>query len=287
MRVSRERRAPEPPEASVWSKSLLRWALLPLAFIAVAVVLQHGIPGQDLMSVHARAAQLVLHSLWQSSSKGDDDCTNADTDRSSSVVVGTRSQSCPNQSTSNQSTFHNQSTHDIVVWHARTIEYGDLIKVEAIQPGRLEVVQHPGLGPDPVLVKRAGLPGDVKSIARETAFYRLLDGLGVTPLFLGHVAEAGHVVGFVAEYVQQQQRQEEAEEERAGSGTQEACMSALRRMHAREIAHGDAHGGNCLVREDGTAALVDFELAVEAGSREEFERDLWIMSHTTYTAGDN
>lgn len=131
------------------------------------------------------------------------------------------------------------------------------------------------------------MPGDMRSVARETAFYQLLDGLGVTPLFLGHVTEAGRIVGFLAEYVlQQQQQQQEGEKGRpgraagGGGGGMEACLSALGRMHARGVAHGDAHGGNCLVRGGGTAVLVDFELALETEEEEEFVRDLWIMSHS-------
>lgn len=147
-----------------------------------------------------------------------------------------------------------------------------------IQEGRLEVVQHPDLGTEPVLVKRAALPEYVDSISRETAFYRLLDGLGVTPLFLGHVTEAGRITGFVSEYV----HQEEDEKRHGRDGGTEACLAALRRMHAGGIAHRDAHGGNCLVRGDGSAALVDFELAEETSSVAEFERDLWVMRHSRY-----
>lgn len=171
----------------------------------------------------------------------------------------------------------NQSSSDITPWHPRTIEYGDLVRVAVIQDGRLEVVQHPDLGTNPVLVKRAALPEYINSISRETEFYRLLDGLGVTPTFLGHVQEAGRITGFLAEYVEQQDG-----EQHGRDGGTEACLAALRRMHARGIAHRDAHGGNCLVRGDGSAALVDFELAEENSSGAEFERDLWVMRHSRH-----
>lgn len=175
----------------------------------------------------------------------------------------------------------NQSSFDITPWHPRTVEYSELIKVATIQDGRLEVVHHPALGARQVLVKRTTVPEYIESISRETKFYRLLDGLGVTPLFLGHVTEAGVITGFLAEYVEQQQQQQTREERLRlrASGT-EACLSALRRMHGRCVAHGDAHGGNCLVRGDGSAVLVDFELAEENSSEEEFERDLWVMKHS-------
>lgn len=177
----------------------------------------------------------------------------------------------------------NESNSAITPWHPRTVEYSELTKVATIQEGRLEVVYHPALGTKPVLVKRTTVPEYIESISRETEFYRILDGLGVTPLFLGHVTEARVITGFLAEYIeQQQQQQQQTLEERLrlrASGT-EACLSALRRMHGRGIAHGDAHGGNCLVRGNGSAVLVDFELAEEDSSAEEFERDLWVMKYS-------
>ncbi|KAH8774555.1 hypothetical protein F5883DRAFT_387270, partial [Diaporthe sp. PMI_573] len=166
-------------------------------------------------------------------------------------------------------------------WHTRTIEYRNLNKVATIQDGRLEIAQHPDLGTKPVFVKRAALPEYIESISRETEFYRLLDGLGVTPLFLGHVTEAGVITGFLAEYVEQKHEQQTGEERlRLRESGTEACLSALRRMHWRGVAHRDAHGGNCLVRSDGSAILVDFELAEESSSGDEFERDLWVMKHS-------
>lgn len=176
----------------------------------------------------------------------------------------------------------NESNSAITPWHPRTVEYSELTKVATIQEGRLEVVHHPALGTKPVLVKRTTVPEYIESISRETEFYRLLDGLDVTPLFLGHVTEAGVITGFLAEYIEQQEQREQSREERLrlrASGT-EACLSALRRMHGRRVAHGDAHGGNCLVRGDGSAVLVDFELAEDNSSGEEFERDLWVMKHS-------
>lgn len=176
----------------------------------------------------------------------------------------------------------------------RQIDYAALVPLEILQPDRLLVVQHPdfdGLGNGsalPVLAKMARPPGmGLRSIAHEASMYRLLDGLGVTPLFLGHVAEDGRIIGFVTEYVPPTgQKKELGGPERSvaaggSSSSAESCLAALERMHARGIAHGDAHGENCLVREDGTAVLIDFELSLETLSQAEFERDLEIMRHTT------
>lgn len=153
-------------------------------------------------------------------------------------------------------------------WHPRRIESTEFTAVEAIQPGRLELVRHPEFGTTPVLVKIAD--------AHEATMYRLLYDLGTTPVFLGHVTQNDEIVGFITEFVQ---RHGKAAVLHAAS-RKEACLSALRRMHARGIAHRDAHGENCLLREDGSAALIDFELSIETSSRAEFDRDLWIMDHT-------
>lgn len=227
------------------------------AVITVSVAIQHGIPAQALDFVHSWARHTFFDMLFPVRDDRDD--------------IATRSGG------SIELQNVNNSNVDIIPWHTRTVEYSDLVKVATIQEGRLEVVRHPDLGAEPVLVKKAALPSYIDSIARETAFYHLLDGLGVTPQFLGHVAEGGRVTGFVAEYVQQQQQHGGDR----GGGT-EACLSALRRMHAKGVAHRDAHGGNCLVRGDGSAALVDFELAEETSDGAEFERDLWVMRHSRY-----
>lgn len=172
-------------------------------------------------------------------------------------------------------------------WHPTRIETTELVPLAILQPGRLAVVRHPALGASPALAK-------VAADAHEASVYRLLHGLGVAPRFLGHATEGGRVVGLLTEYVgppppppprgspQRDEPEPEPAPARAGRRRRrrEACLGALRRMHARGIAHGDAHGGNCLLRADGSAALVDFELSVETASRAELDRDLWVMSHT-------
>lgn len=159
-------------------------------------------------------------------------------------------------------------------WHPRLVAIDDLIPMKALQPGRLEVVQHPDFGTSPILMKIAD--------AHEAKMYRLLSNLGVTPQFLGHVTEGvgdNHsVIGFITEYVQP--RRSAAKERKRTITRREACLAALRQIHRHGIAHGDAHEGNCLARGDGTAVLVDFELSLESGGRAEFDRDLWIMDHT-------
>lgn len=153
-------------------------------------------------------------------------------------------------------------------WHPRRIDISELLEVEPIQPGRLELVKYPDFGVTPVLLKIAD--------AHEAMIYRLLYDLAITPVFLGHVTQNDKMVGFITEFVQRQ----ETTPTLGPPSRREACLAALRRMHTRGIAHQDAHGENCLLRKDGSAALIDFELSTEISSRAEFDRDLWIMYHT-------
>lgn len=177
-------------------------------------------------------------------------------------------------------------------WHPRRIELDHLASVRSIQPHRLEIVvplsevaankDEFGLATTttPILAKLAALPKDLEALAREDTMYRLLYGLGVTPRFLGHVTVDGRIVGFLTELVPSGVEQGRTTRGRLKA---EACLAALRRVHGKGIAHGDAHGENCLARGDGSAVLIDFELALETSAQAEFDRDLWIMAHT---AGD-
>lgn len=164
-------------------------------------------------------------------------------------------------------------------WHPCRVELDDLVPVKSIQPHRVEVVQHAKLVTTPALAKLAASRKDLASLAHENTVYRLLYDLGITPLFLGHVTVDGLIVGFLTEYVQHKE-DGNATLSQPSSAKSEACLAALRKMHAKGIAHGDAHGENCLTRGDGSAVLIDFELAVETSDQAEFDRDLWIMTHT-------
>ncbi|OAA65557.1 Protein kinase-like domain protein [Niveomyces insectorum RCEF 264] len=161
-------------------------------------------------------------------------------------------------------------------WRPRKTEYREFAVMESLQPNRMEVLTHPDFDA-PVLVKMARLARDAASLEHEVAMYRLLYGSGITPEFLGYVAEDGRTIGFIMEYI------------RGGNSTtrnrnnMQGCLAALRRLHQRGIAHGDAHDGNCLLREDGSAVLVDFELSMETRSPSEFERDLDIMDRCIRT----
>jgi serine/threonine protein kinase len=153
-------------------------------------------------------------------------------------------------------------------WHPRKTDYLEFVKVETLQQDRLQVVTHPDFDA-PVLIKIASFPWEIPSLEREATVYRLLHGSGATPEFLGYVTEGSRSIGFITEYI------EEVSSVRGRN--MRGCLAALRSLHQRGIAHGDAHDGNCMIRKNESSILIDFELSVETWSQEEFERDLDIM----------
>ncbi len=168
-------------------------------------------------------------------------------------------------------------------WHPRKIDYRALSILAVLQPGRLYVVAHSDFDA-PVVAKLddawSSSPSSSSSSSHssspldcEVAIYQQLHGSGITPEFRGHVTgDSGRSMGFLMEYIA-------ADGPAATPSHQQrrGCLTALRRLHRRGIAHGDAHDGNCLLRPDGSAVLVDFELAEATSAAAEFERDLDVM----------
>ncbi|CAK7225113.1 hypothetical protein SCUCBS95973_005749 [Sporothrix curviconia] len=134
--------------------------------------------------------------------------------------------------------------------------------------------------PAPVLAKLVdmGSPTDRQSLANEVAMYQRLDGTRITPAFHGHVVdEEGRAIGFLLEYIVFEKHKDAARRQH-GRQSLQACMAVLSRLHDEHgVAHGDPHDGNCLVRNDGSAVLIDFELAEENAAPAERARDKRIL----------
>ncbi|KAH8729993.1 hypothetical protein BGZ61DRAFT_569940, partial [Ilyonectria robusta] len=69
----------------------------------------------------------------------------------------------------------------------------------------------------------------------ETTAYEWIDGKGVRPKFLGHLTEAGRVIGFVMEYIDDARS--------AQTGDLAACQAVLAKLHSQGIKHGDMAAG--------------------------------------------
>lgn len=115
-----------------------------------------------------------------------------------------------------------------------------------------------------VLVKFAEFPWQIPFFEAETIAHQWIDGKGIGPKFLGHVTEAGRVIGFVMEFVDGARTAE--------PGDLAACQSILARLHALGIKHGDINKHNFLVK-NGTVVLVDFETAQKCSVKEELESE--------------
>ncbi|KAI0178633.1 hypothetical protein GGR52DRAFT_588418 [Hypoxylon sp. FL1284] len=155
-------------------------------------------------------------------------------------------------------------------WHPLKIEYLDLKKVKGLKTASsarglekadfLQVVTHPAFG-SPVLMKIASFPDRFQHELsdREVSVYKRIEHLGIAPRFLGHVTENGRVIGFLLEYLHDATPAAQIWSE----ATKRACQTSLEKLHAKRIVHGDAHRNNCLIRKDGSAAIIDFEFSVE------------------------
>ncbi|KAJ3577187.1 hypothetical protein NPX13_g3382 [Xylaria arbuscula] len=88
------------------------------------------------------------------------------------------------------------------------------------------------------------------SMENETEVYKRVNGLNLTPKFLGHVTCQGAVIGYVLEYL------EDARTTTAKD--MYARIKAVKKLHALGITHGCAHHQNFL-RQGKDVLMIDFE----------------------------
>ncbi|KFX92471.1 hypothetical protein O988_07248, partial [Pseudogymnoascus sp. VKM F-3808] len=89
------------------------------------------------------------------------------------------------------------------LWHPTTISCLDLDKTEQLTAAAYEAVPSPSvastLTASPVIVKIARFEWETPRLEQETRAYKLLEGSGIAPRFLGHISEGDRVIGFVLE----------------------------------------------------------------------------------------
>lgn len=147
-------------------------------------------------------------------------------------------------------------------WHHRMIDHLQLKELDRLRQN-IHRVTCPQFD-HPVLVKFAEFPWQTPYFEAETVAYEWIDGAGIGPKFLGHLTEAGRVIGLVLDFIEGART--------AGPEDLEACQSALARLHALGIKHGDINKHNFLVK-DGSVVMVDFETARRCSSKEELEAE--------------
>lgn len=113
--------------------------------------------------------------------------------------------------------------------------------------------------------KMARFPWKIQYVEAETRIYQLLQPLQITPTFLGHIHEAGRVIGFLLEKV---------EGRPANSGDLEICKAALQRLHDLRILHGDCNRYNFIVGADDKVTLIDFDNAKVDADAEMMEKEM-------------
>lgn len=154
-------------------------------------------------------------------------------------------------------------------WNRTRINHLELKKLDRLRQN-IHVVTHP-LFDRALLVKFAEFPWQIPFFEAETPAYEWIDGQGVGPKFLGHLTEAGRVIGFVTEYIDGARS--------AGTEDLAACQGVLAKLHSLGIKHGDINKYNFLVRE-GEAVLVDFETAQRCGTKKQLEAEYEHLEHS-------
>jgi RIO1 family len=150
-------------------------------------------------------------------------------------------------------------------WHPKTIDCLRLTRVNQITAPVFEAFL---TEPDPALpsifiAKIARFEWEIPRLERETQAYSLVEGTGLAPRFLGHVAEHGRIIGLLLEKVEGRE---------AGIGDLEVCEAAVRRFHSFGLTHGDLNRFNFLIGKNGVK-MIDFENSNAQTDKQEMQRE--------------
>ncbi|KFY51045.1 hypothetical protein V495_00012 [Pseudogymnoascus sp. VKM F-4514 (FW-929)] len=157
------------------------------------------------------------------------------------------------------------------VWHSNMINLLDLEKIETLRMLAQKCKWKQGSADDEthdqktMITKMARFPWEIGYIEAETCIYQLIQPLGITPPFLGHIHEAGRVIGFLLEKV---------EGRHANPEDLEICKAALKRLHNQRILYGDCNRYNFIVGADGKVTLIDLEGAKVDADTEVMEKEM-------------
>lgn len=141
------------------------------------------------------------------------------------------------------------------VWHPTKIDYFDLITAggeeEWWDRESQRLVTHPSFD-KPVVMKISDFPIDMHMSETETRAYKMLQGTGIAPEFLGHVTEGSRVIGFLREHI--------PGAECPGVSDINICHEALERLYELGIIYHSDCLESFLIK-DGKVHIVDFETA--------------------------
>jgi serine/threonine protein kinase len=159
------------------------------------------------------------------------------------------------------------------IWHHQKIDVLSLTQTKRHR-SNVHEVYYSGT---PAISKIAAFDWNIPSLERETWAYSFLDQhqrpeFGeprISPQVLGHLTECGRVIGILLERL---------DGESASVDDLPGCESALRRLHAIGLVHGDVNRYNFVVnRQNRQVSMVDFEHAA-ALNEEAAEIELHSLS---------
>jgi len=142
-------------------------------------------------------------------------------------------------------------------WHPTKIDFMEFELVSEF-PGctdaRLWHAKHPLFNDKPLFVKISPWATGWARITleKETKAYEKLQGLGMSPHFLGHVTYQGAVIGLILEWIDGAKTTDKKDKG--------ARIKLVKKLHRLGIAHGCAHHKNFLKAGD-NMMVIDFEEA--------------------------
>jgi predicted Ser/Thr protein kinase len=164
---------------------------------------------------------------------------------------------CITRNTSSQQLEATLSSADLpsvqTIWHPGMIDFLDIERTKYLALLTQECKWNADSALERMIAKMVRFHWEIQYMEAETRMYKLLEGRDIAPKFLGHIHEAGRVIGFLLEKIPDGRNAEPAD--------LEICEATLRRFHALGFVHGDCNKYNFIIRPDGRVFLIDFDKA--------------------------
>lgn len=148
------------------------------------------------------------------------------------------------------------------LWHPLQIDYLELHMGRKLRSNVYEATC-PRFNSTNV-VKFARFAWETPQIDAETAAYQWIKNHQISPKFLGHLSEAGRVIGFIIERI--------TDNRHATSDDLSLCQLTLSKLHQLGIKHGDINKHNFLVH-NGKATLIDFDNSTRDNDANALDRE--------------